>query len=83
MRKHVEKVVRERLKQKNTVRNVQLFVLFLLAVAAAVPLSVIAQQAYPPNGSTFPTVTLNGSPATQQPAPNPPNQQSNWNTQLA
>jgi len=83
MRKHVEKVVRERLKQKNTLRNVQLFVLFLLAVAAAVPLSVIAQQAYPPNGSTFPTVTLNGSPATQQPAPNPPNQQSNWNTQLA
>ena len=83
MRKHVEKVVRERLKQKNTVRNVQLFVLFLLAVAAAVPLSVIAQQAYPPNGSTFPTVTLNGSPATQQPPPNPPNQQSNWNTQLA
>jgi len=57
--------------------------LFLLAVAGALPLSLIAQQAYPPNRSSFPTVTLNGSPAIQQPAPNPPNQQSNWNTQLA
>ena len=67
MRKHVEEVV---------------FVLALLAAAAAVPLSVLAQGAYPPNGSAIPTVTLNGAPAIQQPAPNPPNQQSTWNTEL-
>jgi hypothetical protein len=83
MRRHAEEVFRDSLKQKNTARNSRLLVLLLLAVAGAVPLSVIAQQAYPPNGQSFPTVTLNGSPATQQPAPNPPNQQSNWNTQLA
>ncbi len=83
MRKQAEEVSRESLKQKNRVRNVQLFVPFLLAMAAAVPLSVIAQQPYPPNASTIPSVTLNGSPAIQEPAPNPPNQQSNWNTQLA
>jgi hypothetical protein len=58
--------------------------LFLLAVAAAVPLSLVAQQSsYPPNGSAFPTVSLTGAPANQMPAPKPPNQQSAWNTELA
>jgi hypothetical protein len=83
MGKRAAEVLRESLKQKNTVRNIQLLVLFLLAVAAAVPLSVMAQQAYPPNGSTFPTISLNGMPKTPEPPPNPPNQQSNWNTELA
>src|SRR2546425_4960650 len=40
-------------------------------------------QSYPPDGSTIPTVTLNGSPANRQPAPKPANQQSAWNTELA
>ena len=53
------------------------------AAAVAAPFSVVAQQAYPPNGSAFPTVTLTGSPANHVPAPNPPNQQSTWNTELA
>jgi hypothetical protein len=64
-------------------RTRQLFVVFLLAAAAAVPLSLVAQQAYPPNGSSFPTITLNGGPANHEPPPNPPNQQSAWNTELA
>ena len=64
--------------------SLQLFMLFLLAAAAAVPLSVMAQQAaYPPNGTAIPVVTLNGSPAILESAPSPPNQQSNWNSELA
>src|SRR3989441_1011488 len=45
--------------------------------------STVTAQSYPPNGSTIPTVTLNGSPAIQQPAPNSARQQSAWNTELA
>src|SRR5213592_4649609 len=40
-------------------------------------------QSYPPNASTIPTVSLNGSPANRRPAPKPPNQQSAWNAELA
>lgn len=57
------------------------FLLFMIAVAA--PLSLIAQANYPPFGPTIPTVTLTGSPAIQEPAPNPPDQQSAWNVELA
>src|SRR2546422_2591990 len=53
-----------------------------LAVAFGTSSTATAQN-YPPNGSTIPTVTLNGSPAIQQPAPNSTNQQSAWNTELA
>ena len=43
-------------------------VLFPFLLAAAVPLLVMAQGPYPPNGSTIPTVALNGSsPAIQEP----------------
>src|SRR5438445_2968011 len=59
-----------------------LLVTCALAVAFGTPLSVAA-QGYPPNASTIPTVTLNGSPANRQPAPNPANQQSAWNAELA
>src|SRR5258706_210699 len=45
--------------------------------------SSVTAQSYPPDGSTIPTVTLNGSPANRQPAPKPANQQSAWNTELA
>src|SRR3979409_152866 len=40
-------------------------------------------QSYPPDASTIPTVTLNGSPRNRQPAPKPANRQSAWNTELA
>ena len=52
-------------------------------LAAAVPFTAIAQQAYPPAGSAFPPVALNGMPPSQEPPPNPPDQQSAWNTELA
>ena len=56
--------------------------LFLRVVfAAAVPISVIA-QAYPPNGSAIPTVAPTGRATIQEPPPNPPNQQSQWNMEL-
>src|SRR5882672_11663410 len=58
----------------------------LVTCALAVTLgtgSTVTAQSYPPNGSTIPTVTLNGSPAIQQPAPSSANQQSAWNTELA
>src|SRR3989442_3984579 len=45
--------------------------------------STATAQSYPPNTSTIPTVTLNGSPANRQPAPKPANRQSAWNTELA
>jgi hypothetical protein len=57
----------------------QVCLIFLLAAAA--PLSVIA-QAIPPNGSAIPTVTLSGSAPIQEPPPNPPDQQSQWNMEL-
>src|SRR5712691_6378339 len=60
----------------------QVFLSLLLAAAA--PFSVMA-QAIPPNGSAIPTVALNGSGAgvpIQEPAPNPPDQQSAWNMEL-
>jgi hypothetical protein len=83
MRTHCEGVGQERPGRASHARTRQLFALFLLAAAAAVPLSVVAQQGYPPNGSAFPTITLNGAPASREPRPNPPNQQSAWNTELA
>jgi hypothetical protein len=52
-------------------------------VILAAPLALKAQQAYPPAGSAFPPVALNGMPPSQEPAPNPPDQQSAWNTELA
>ena len=55
---------------------------WLFFVAAATPLSVAAQS-FPPDGSAIPTVALTGSPAAKEPAPNPPDQQSQWNTELA
>src|SRR5438552_14726626 len=53
---------------------------FVVAFGAG---STATAQSYPPNTSTIPTVTLNGSPAIRQPAPGPANQQSAWNTELA
>jgi len=74
MCKQVEDVLR-------AVSTWPLIVLFLLF--AAVPVPMMAQGAYPPNGSAIPTVALNGSPAIQEPPPNPPNQQSQWNMEVA
>jgi len=59
-----------------------LLVACALAIAFATG-STVTAQSYPPDGSTIPAVTLNGSPAIQQPAPKPANQQSAWNTELA
>ncbi|HKA44355.1 MAG TPA: hypothetical protein VKF40_20395 [Burkholderiales bacterium] len=58
----------------------------LVACALAVTLGTGSQgaaQSYPPDASTIPTVMLNGSPPSRQPAPRPANQQSAWNTVLA
>src|SRR6202049_3713871 len=57
-------------------RALSLFVLFLSA-----PVFVRAQN-YPPNGATIPAINLNGSAPIQEPPPNPPDQQSQWNMEL-
>jgi len=53
-----------------------------LAVAFATG-STATAQGYPPNTSTIPNVTLNGAPPNRPPAPQPANQQSAWDTELA
>ena len=58
----------------------------LVACALAVAFganSTGTAQSYPPDASTIPAVTLNGSPPIRQPAPKPANQQSAWNAELA
>ncbi len=62
-------------------RRVETLLLFWFL--AWVPLSVAAQQASLPNGPSVPTITLTGSAQNQEPAPNPPDQQSQWNMELA
>jgi hypothetical protein len=69
------------LRQNSKSRSLLLLLLFLLSVVA--PLSLMAQGAYPPFAPTIPTVTLTGAPAIQEPSPNPPDQQSAWNMELA
>ena len=66
------------LQQKNKARSLEPLLLFLLVVT--VPFSVLA-QAYPPFGPEIPNVSLTGRPPVQEPAPNPPDQQSHgtWN----
>jgi hypothetical protein len=49
-------------------------------LAGAVPSA--AQEAYPPNGPGIPAIRLNGSPPSLSPRANPPDQQSQWNTEL-
>src|SRR5258708_7667980 len=60
-------------------RAIRLFFFFLLVALAP---SCVAAQAYPPNGPTVPAITLNGSAPIQEPPPNPPDQQSQWNMEL-
>jgi hypothetical protein len=67
----------ESLGQKN--KGLRFFLVFLLAAA---PLSVMA-QGYPPDGPAIPTIALTGAPSIQEPAPNPPGQQSQWNMEVA
>ena len=55
--------------------------LFLVCLLAASPIFLFA-QAYPPNGPGIPTVALTGSAPVQEPPPNPPDQQSQWNMEL-
>lgn len=62
-------------------RSLRPFLLFLLA--AALPISVTAQQKYPPDGPGIPPVALTGSARIQEPPPNPVDQQSQWNMELA
>jgi hypothetical protein len=71
------------LRRKSKIRRLQLCLPFLLV--GVVPLAV-RSQAYPPNGTAIPTVALNGSGAgapIEEPPPNPPDQQSQWNMELA
>src|SRR6202162_914762 len=54
----------------------------LLFLASAMPMSVFPQS-LPPDGPGIPKIALTGGPAVQEPAPNPPDQQSQWNMELA
>jgi hypothetical protein len=67
-------------RHKGNVRSFQLFLPLLLAAAA--PMSVLAQN-YPPDGPAIPAIALTGGPASQEPPPNPGDQQSQWNMELA
>jgi hypothetical protein len=70
--------------KRNRRRNVGLLLTIALFAAAA-PVSVMA-QAYVPDGPGIPTIQVNGSGAgmaLQEPSPNPPDQQSAWNMELA
>ena len=60
-------------------RSISLFA--LVSLAAAAPLSAQMQN-LPPDGPGIPTIALTGAPPVQEPAPNPPDQQSAWNTEL-
>ena len=70
--------------KRNRRRNVGLLLTIALFAAAA-PVSVMA-QAYVPDGPGIPIIQVNGSgagTALQEPSPNPPDQQSAWNMELA
>jgi hypothetical protein len=56
--------------------------LFPLLLAASAPICSVAQS-FPPDGPGIPSIALTGEPASQEPAPNPPDQQSQWNMELA
>src|ERR1700680_882827 len=68
------------MKLKSYGRSLQLCLLLFLA--SAMPMSVFAQS-LPPDGPGIPKIALTGGPAVQEPAPNPPDQQSQWNMELA
>jgi hypothetical protein len=55
--------------------------LVFLLLAAWAPELALAQS-YPPNGPAIPAITLTGSEPIQEPPPNPPDQQSQWNMEL-
>src|ERR1700675_1298988 len=63
-------------------RSLRTAALFCSFLSAAVAPSTVMAQAYPPNGTAIPSVTLNGSAPLQEPPPNPPDQQSQWNLEL-
>jgi hypothetical protein len=70
------------MRKRKFARALQLVLPCLLATS--VPFSAAAQQ-YPPDGPKIPAIQLtgssNGAPM-QEPAPNPPDQQSAWNMEL-
>jgi hypothetical protein len=74
----------ERVRQNNGKSSVlRLFLPLLLTSALSFSLKA---QSYPPDGSTIPTIALTGSEigtAIQEPPPGPPDQQSEWNMELA
>jgi hypothetical protein len=55
---------------------------FFLFFFVTLAFSSVTAQTYPPNGPAIPAITLNGSAPIQEPPPNPPNQQSQWNMEL-
>ena len=57
--------------------------LALLLAAAAVPVSLLAQSSYPPNGPAIAPIALNGSAAPPYPRPQNGDLQSQWNMELA
>ena len=67
-------------KQCNLLKNWSVFFLVLLASLQVRPAKA---QSLPPDGPGIPTIALTGAPAAQEPAPNPPDQQSQWNMELA
>src|SRR5258705_4089966 len=67
------------MQSKIYLRALPLFFFFLTDALAP---SRVAAQSYPPDGPAIPAITLNGDAPIQEPPPNPPNQQSQWNMEL-
>ena len=68
---------------RNKLTGTRLHFFVLILLAAATPLSVLGQSSLPPDGPGIPKIANTGGPAAQEPAPNPPDQQSQWNMELA
>jgi len=67
----------------HALKNHTLAFLALLLTTAAVPGSLRAQVAYPPNGPSIAPIPLNGSAAPPYPTPKSEGAQSQWNMELA
>jgi len=84
MRKHAVTLAVKNLDRRLSAlgRRASLRAILVILCAAVLSCSAFGQAKFPPDGPGIPTVALTGGPAPQQPAPNSPNQQSQWNTEL-
>jgi hypothetical protein len=63
-------------------RNALPILLLPILLTALAPVCA-RSQSFPPDGPGIPTIALTGGPASQEPTPNGPDQQSQWNMELA